>query len=131
MLSYDIPSQSRSKLSVDLFQLDGNHYLVTVDHYSDYFELDSLRSATASVVIQAIKRIFARHGIPDECICDNGPQFDSYEYSRFARDYGCNLVKSSPYYIFCCSLAEKIHSFVPIFVSIRWIYFHEHHNKLH
>ena len=42
--------------------------------------------------------MFARHGIPDECISDNGPQFDSYEYSRFARDYGFNLVKSSPYY---------------------------------
>ena len=45
-----------------------------------------------------MKRNFARHGIPDECISDNGPQFDSYEYSRFARDYGFNLVKSSPYY---------------------------------
>ena len=61
-------------------------------------ELDSLMSTTASAVIKVMKRNFARHGIPDECISDNGPQFDSYEYSRFARDYGFNLVKSSPYY---------------------------------
>ena len=43
-----------------------------------------------------MKRNFARHGIPDYCVSDNGPHFD--EFSRFARDYGFNLVKSSPYY---------------------------------
>ena len=98
MLSYDVPSGPWSKISVDLFQLDGKHHLVMVDHSSDYFELDSLRSTTASAIIQAMKRNFAHHGIPDECVSDNGPQFDSHKYSRFARDYGFNLVKSSPYY---------------------------------
>ena len=97
LLSYELPSRPWSKVSVDLFQLDGKHYLVTVDHYSDYFELNSLRSTTASAVIQAMKRHFA-HGISNECVSDNGPQFDSHEYSRFARDYAFNLVKSSPYY---------------------------------
>ena len=48
-LSHDVPSRPWSKISVDLFQLDGKHYFVTVDYYSDYFELDSLRSTTASV----------------------------------------------------------------------------------
>jgi len=74
--------------------IDGKYYLVMVGHYIDYFELDSLRSTTASAVIKVMKRNFARHGIPDECISDNGPQFDSYEYSRFARDYGFNTVIS-------------------------------------
>ena len=69
-----------------------------VDHYSDFFELDSLRNTTASTVIRAMKRNFARHGIPDKCITDNGPQFDSHEYSSFAREYGFTMIKSSPYY---------------------------------
>ena len=98
MLSHNTPSRPWSKISTDLFQLDGKHYLVMVDHYSDYFELDSLRSTTASAVIQVMKRNFARHGIPDDCISDNGPQFDSHEYSKFARDYRFNPVKSSLYY---------------------------------
>ena len=29
---------------------------------------------------------------------DNGPQFESHEYSRFAREYGFTIVKSSLYY---------------------------------
>ena len=98
MLSYDVPLRPWSKISVDLFQLDGKHYLVVADRYSDYFELDSLRSTTASAVIQAMKRHFAHHGILDECVSDSGLQFDSHEYSQFTRDYGFHLVKSSPYY---------------------------------
>lgn len=98
MLSHDIPSRPWSKISVDLFQLDGKHYLLMVNHYSDYFEVDSLRSVTVSAVIQVMKRNSARHGIPDVCISDNGPRFDSHEYAQFARNYGFNPVKSSPYY---------------------------------
>lgn len=56
---------------------------IIVDHYSDYIELDSLRGNTsANSVIRAMKRQFARHGIPEELITDNGPQFESHEYSR-------------------------------------------------
>ena len=98
MLSHKIPSRPWSKISVDLFALDGKQSLVMVDHYSDYFELESLRNVAASTVIRAMKRNFARHGIPDTCISDNGPQFDCHEFSRFARDYGFALVKSSPYH---------------------------------
>ena len=58
MLFHDVPSRPWPKISVALFQLHGKHYLVMVDHYSDYFELDSLRSTTASAVIQAMKRNF-------------------------------------------------------------------------
>ena len=67
--------------------------------YSDYIELDSLsRNISANSVIRAMMRQFARHGIPNELITDNGPQFKSHEYSRFAREYGFTIVKSSPYY---------------------------------
>ena len=70
-----------------------------VDHYSDYIELDSLSGSTsANTVIKAMKQQFAPHGIPDELVTDNGPQFESHEYSRFAREYGFTIVKSSPYY---------------------------------
>ena len=98
MLSHKILSHPWSKISVDLFALDGKQYLVMVDHYSDYFELESLRKVAASTVIRAMKRNFTRHGIPDTCISDNGPQFGYHEFSWFARDYGYALVKSSRYH---------------------------------
>ena len=103
-----MPVRPWSKISADLFQLDGNNYLVMVDHYSDYTELDSLSTNTsANAVIRAMKRQFARHGIPDELLTDNGPQFDSHEYSRFAQEYGFIIVKSSPYYSWGNGKAES------------------------
>ena len=99
MKSHEIPTRPWSKISADLCQLDGSNYLVMVDHYSDFFELDPLGGNTsANAVIRAMKRQFAHHEIPDECISDNGTQFENHEYSRFAREYGFIVRKSSPYH---------------------------------
>ena len=40
MQSHTIPSRPWERVSADLFRLDGSHYLVLVDHYSDYIELE-------------------------------------------------------------------------------------------
>ncbi|CAB4026176.1 Transposon Ty3-G Gag-Pol poly [Paramuricea clavata] len=98
MKSHEIPKLPWSRISVDLFQLAGKNYLVMVDHYSDFIELDHLKNTTANSVIKVMKKNFARHGIPSECVSDNGPQFDSSEYRSFAREHGFTPVKSSPYY---------------------------------
>lgn len=97
--SHTIPIRPWSKISANLFHLDGNNYLVMVDYCSYRTELDSLRGNTsANSVIRAVKQHFARHEIPDELITDNGPQFKSDESLRFAREYGFTMVISSPYY---------------------------------
>ena len=98
MQSHTVPSRLWERVSTDLFHLDGSNYLVLVDHYSDYIELETLRNTSALAVIRAMKRNFARHGIPDECVTDNGPQFVSHEYASFAREYGFTSIKSSPYH---------------------------------
>ena len=72
MQSHTIQSRPWESVSADLFQQDGSKDLVLVDHYSDYFELEPLRNTSAVAVIRAIKRNFARQGIPDECVTDNG-----------------------------------------------------------
>ena len=54
-------------------------------------------NTTANSVIKAMKRQFARHGIPDELITDNGTEFESHEYLRFTQEYGFTIVKSAYY----------------------------------
>ena len=93
MQSQEIPQFPWERISVDLFQLDGKQYLVSVDHYSDFIEIDSLRNTSATAVINAMKKNFARLGIPQVCISDNGPQFISHEYLRFASEYGFKSIK--------------------------------------
>ena len=46
-----IPTLPWSKVGQDLFTLNGRDYLVTVDYYSDYFEVDKLNDTTARSAI--------------------------------------------------------------------------------
>ena len=67
-------------MSTDLFVLKGCTYLLVVV-FSRYPEIIQLATATttSTKVIGALKSVFARHGIPEEVVSDNGPQFASVE----------------------------------------------------
>ena len=74
---YPVPTLPWQLVSQDLFELNGQAYLVTVDHYSDFYEIDQLPNIQSSAVIQATKQHFSRHGIPHTLITDNGAQYTS------------------------------------------------------
>ena len=42
--------------------------------------------------------IFARHGIPDVIVSDNGPQYSSHEFGEFAKNLNFKHITSSPYH---------------------------------
>ena len=65
------------KVGIDLFELDGRQYLVTVDYFSSFIEVDCLTSTTAKDVIIKLQVHFAQYGIPSEIVSDQGPQFTS------------------------------------------------------
>ena len=44
------------------------------------------------------KSIFARFGIPEAVLSDNGPQFSSREFLKFSQDYCFTHLTSSPYH---------------------------------
>ena len=48
--------------------------------------------------INHLKIFFARHGIPETLISDNGPQYASQEFKEFAREYEFRHTTSSPYF---------------------------------
>ena len=72
--------------------------MVTVDYMSNFWEVDRLDSLTSQSIIQKLKPHFARYGIPDTVMSDNGPQFVSGEFSRFSQNWGFDHVTSSPGY---------------------------------
>lgn len=79
LVSHIIMSKlSWNKVSCDLFHLKGKQYLLTIDYYSKYIEVKDLGKDTTSLhVIEKLKGIFARHGIPLAGISDERPQFTS------------------------------------------------------
>ena len=64
MLHQPVPDLPWQMVSQDLFQHEHSNYLITVDHYSDFFEFNKLPNTLASTVIQFTKHVFSRHGTP-------------------------------------------------------------------
>ena len=55
-----------------------------------------------------MKKIFARHGIPQFVISDNGPQYSSFSFAQFAKSYGFQHCTSSPGYPQANGEAERV-----------------------
>ena len=108
MLSHEIPQGPWKFISQDLFKQGGRWYAVTVDHYSDWFGVDLLdQDITAANVISVTKAHFARYGVPDKFLSDNGPQYISQEFVNFAKAYDFKLITRSPYYVRATGKAES------------------------
>ena len=98
LIPHSVPNRPWSKIGCDLFTLKNRNYLVTVDYFSNFIEIDYLESTKSSKVIRALRIHFARYGIPDTVVSDNGPQFTSQEFMDFQRKWGFEHVTSSPGY---------------------------------
>ncbi|KAI4897681.1 hypothetical protein NFI96_029695 [Prochilodus magdalenae] len=98
LTTHHIPDIPWSKVGIDLFSIKSSTYLIMVDYYSDYWEIDDLSDYTASTVIEACKKQFCRHGTPHTVFSDNGPPFNSMEFQQFADEWDFEHATSSPYH---------------------------------
>ena len=92
------PQRPWQRVGTDLFEWKKTEYLLVVDYYSRFIEVAKLTSTTAASVISHLKSIFARHGIPEVVVSDNGPQYSSAAFQDFSKEYEFSHVTSSPKY---------------------------------
>lgn len=98
MIASQLPDYPWQRVGSDLFQLRGSNYLLVVDYFSRYPEVIKLKGTTSREVIEALKAIFSRHGIPEVVVSDNGPQYTSQEFYKFSSQYNFCHLTSSPLY---------------------------------
>ena len=98
LMSSGFPDYPWQRVASDLFEWKRQKYLLVIDYYSRFIEIARMSNATSSDVINHLKSIFARHGIPESLTSDNGPQYSAELFSTFARDYGFTHLTSSPHY---------------------------------
>ena len=96
--THEFPHLPWAKVGTDLFELDGHQYIILVDYYSNFFEINELKKTTTQAVVNALRPHFARYGIPVTIVSDNGSQFASQEFAKFAREWGFEHVTSSLHY---------------------------------
>ena len=92
------PDRPWEMVATDLFHLKNDNYLLVVDYFSRYVEIAKLKNTTSQAIINHLKSIFARHGIPDTLVSDNGPQYASSVFQNFSWNYGFRHQTSSPHY---------------------------------
>jgi hypothetical protein len=99
LMTSNTPSRPWEVVGTDLCEgPKKTQYLVCVDYFSRYFEAQKLTSTTSAAIINSLKSVFARHGIPSIVRSDNGPQYASYDFKCFAQLYGFQHITSSPHY---------------------------------
>uniref|UniRef100_A0A5S6Q698 RNA-directed DNA polymerase n=1 Tax=Trichuris muris TaxID=70415 RepID=A0A5S6Q698_TRIMR len=98
MLPAELPAYPWQVVGTDILSFRDKDYLVVVDYYSRYIEVSLLPDKTTRTVINLMKSMFSRHGIPETVRCDNEPCYSAFEFSEFAKAYQFQLITSSPKY---------------------------------
>ena len=105
---WEVPEKPWNRIHIDYAGPFLNHmYLVVVDAYTKWLEVKIMSSTTSTKTIEALREIFATHGLPAQLVSDNGPQFSSEEFISFLKANGIQELKSAPYHPKTNGLAER------------------------
>ena len=74
IIHHEIPKTPWTKVATDIFHLYNKVYVVIIDYTTRYFDIHKLDNCESHTVINKIKNTFARLGIPQIVISDNGPE---------------------------------------------------------
>ena len=96
--THDVPDYPYQVVGADLFEIDGQMYLLSVDYYSKWVCVDTLNETRSVDVIRELEKHFVDFGIPEKLVTDNGPQFDSFEFRQFTERLNIVHATSSPNY---------------------------------
>jgi transposase InsO family protein len=108
LLCHEIPQKPWQKVGTDLFRWENRDYVLVADYYSKFIEFLLLPDTKSSTVVTHMKSIFSRHGIPEEVVSDNGPQYSSKEFAKFAEKWEFKHTTSSPRYPQSNGFAERM-----------------------
>ena len=82
-------------------------FLVAVDAFSKWPEVRAMTSTTVSATLDVLREWFCSHGIPEQLVTDNGPQFTADAFQHFTQMNGIRHTRSAPYHPASNGLAER------------------------
>ena len=98
LIPWKWPTKPFQRIHVDFCQKDSDFFLVVVDSHSKWIEVKHMTSTTCEKTIDELRLIFAAHGLPEELVSDNGPQFVSHMFSEFMMKNGIKHTLVPPYH---------------------------------
>jgi len=106
IINIKVPDIPFYKVSVDIAEYQQKYYLVLSDYYSRWLEIIKLKGKTGHEIVENLKVIFSKFGIPKILVADNNP-FNSSEFKTFSKERDFNIVTCSPHYHQSNRLSEK------------------------
>ena len=97
-----IPKFPFEMVYADYFKLQGNHYLIIGDRLSGWTEVFRTKAGSHAAgsrgLCEALRRVFATFGVPDNLSSDGGPEFSAIETKDLLERWGVNHTLSSAYF---------------------------------
>ena len=116
LISVPLTSDPWSRIAIDIVgplpvcPKTGNRFILTcMDLASHYPEAIPLKQHTAENVANALTKIFANFGLPDEILSDQGTEFTSELMQHFAHQLGITQIRCSPYHPESNGSCERFH----------------------
>lgn len=73
-----------------------NYFLIITDSHSKWPEVFRTKEITSSFTVTKLREVFARFGLPETIVSDNGTQFTSSVFKTFVRLNKINHITSAP-----------------------------------
>ena len=90
-----------------LFEVNGKWFLLVTDCFSKVPFVRTVPNTGALATIKALKNIMGENGVPVKVISDNGVHFVAHEFKKFSKQYGFEMIFSSPRYARGHALIER------------------------
>ena len=102
------PTRPWARLHIDYASpVEGKMILVLIDAHSKWIEAFHTKTATSQAVIEELRTVFSRFGIPEVIVTDNGACFTSSDFESFLQYNGVKHLTPAPYHPSSNGLAER------------------------
>ena len=102
------PTRPWARLHIDFAgPFLGKTFLIVIDAHSKWIEAICTGSTSSNVVIEELRTMFAKFGLPETVVTDNGTGFTSHEFNSFLKRNGIKHITSAPYHPSSNGLAER------------------------
>ena len=92
------PSRPWQRIHIDYGPFRDRMFFVLMNAYSKWPEVVELQSVAAAKTIKVSRQLFARYGLPEQFVSDNGSQFTSEEFEEFMKRNGIKHTFSALYH---------------------------------
>lgn len=95
---WEEPEKPWQRLHMDFAELNGAMWLIVIDAKTTWPEAVMMQSTTTGKLLEVLRQLFSTHGLSEQIVADNGPQFASKEFRECCRDRAVVLTLTPPYH---------------------------------